>query len=262
MVHPDTFPRQSSSQEHLLLMYVYTLLLIGTRPVIDVSKVAEGDLYSRYSMTGELEYAIYHGQWKPVPNNTWVEVTHTILPTELKGAWVWNQRGSGLWYNTGNTLVFPTPANMDKIHAEAIQFLSDDCSVNISNNWPQLESDVFGQCAREKGYDSIQFEPQTGQIPLGTFNLTGLTEMVLVNIDGDKGCGVINISETPLKSGWLASQQCTCINKPIAPSCGLMPKPPFPLNIFGEEPRLCELREESLKNSCNSLTCDSMQCIF
>ena len=36
-------------------------------------------------------------------------MTHAVLPTELAGAWVWRQPGSGVWYNTGRTIVFPTP---------------------------------------------------------------------------------------------------------------------------------------------------------
>merc|ERR1719295_1153147 len=190
----------------------------------------------------------------------WIEVTHEVYPTELAGCWVWRQRGSGIWYNMGRTLVFPTPSDPLKIHADAISFLRDGCSVNISNEWPQLESDVLGYCAREKGYDSVQFEPQQGQVPMGTFGLTGLTEMVLVNIDGDKTCGVENATATPLRSGWKASKRCVCENEAIAPSCGLMAEPPFPYSIIGESPPLCEKRAESRHNKCNPLTCKDMHC--
>ena len=60
--------------------------------------------------------------------------------------------------------VFPTPANMLEVHQEAIRFLSENCSIEVSKWWPQLESDVFGACAREKGYDSVQFRPTTGAV--------------------------------------------------------------------------------------------------
>ena len=63
------------------------------------------------------------------------------------------------------------------------------------------ESDIFGLCAREKGIDSIQFEPTQGHTPIGTFGLPGLTEIVLVNIDGDKTCGVEDPRNTPLRCG-------------------------------------------------------------
>jgi hypothetical protein len=34
-----------------------------------------------------------------------------------------------------------------------------------------------------------------------------MTEMVLVDVDGDKGCGVTNATATPLRSGWEASEK-------------------------------------------------------
>ena len=228
----------------------------GTRPLVNTSDVHEGDLY----LNGMGWYAIYHEKWRPIPNNTWVEVTHTVYPTELQGAWAFNTRGSGIWYNVGRTLVFPTPADPTKIHAEAITFLRQNCSIKISNEWHQLESDIFGGCASEKGYDSVQFEPQAGEIPLGTFGLAGLTELVFSKIDGNKGCGVANPSDTPLRAGWEASRQCKCENKPIAPSCGLMPQPPFPFNVIGEEPRLCGLREHNLSAFCSGYTCTNWVC--
>jgi len=216
--------------------------------------VQVGDLFNGISG----QYMIYHSQWTPVPNNTWVEVQHAVFPTELVGAWVWSVRGAGIFVNTGRTLVFPTPSDPSQTHAAAIAFLRKGCTVEISNKWPQMESDIFGGCAREKGYDSIQFEPQEGQDPIGTFGLTGLTEMVLVNLDGNKGCGVATPSKTLLRAGWDASHQCNCTNKPIADSCGLMAKPPKPI-IF-EQPRLCELREKSIAASCTGATCNYWHC--
>eukprot|EP00940_MAST-03C_sp_MAST-3C-sp2_P001345 g1345.t1 len=220
--------------------------LNGSRPVVQPSaNISEGDLYYQASTTSSgsgSDYGIWHPVWKPIPNDTWIEVTHAVYPTELHGSWVWTLPGSGTWYNTGRTLVFPTPPNSEvsKVHAEAIKFLSNNCSVSISHEWPQLESDVFGLCAREKGYDSIQFEPSQGQVPWGTFTLAGLTEMVAVNVDGDKTCGVEQPESTPLRQGWRASKRCRCVNQPIPKTCGLMPSPPYPLNITGEVPRLCE----------------------
>ena len=76
----------------------------------------------------------------------------------------------------------PTPADPSQTHAEAIAWARKGCSVKISSDWPLLESQIFGLCVREKGYGSVQFAPQQGQEPLGTFNLTGLTEMVLAGI--------------------------------------------------------------------------------
>ena len=230
--------------------------LNGTRPFVDPGNVSEGDLFAY----GELEFGIYHNKWEPIPNNTWVEVTHSVLPTETMGAWVWNQRGSGVWYNTGRTVVFPTPSNPSQIHAEAIKWLREGCSHKISVFWPQLESDIFGACAREKGIDSIQFEPQQGEVPTGTFGITGRTEMVLVGVDGNETCGMANASATPLRSGWMASRVCDCQNEPIPDTCGLEPQPPPGVPGVFVHPPLCEVWKENHSNSCDPTTCGKWHC--
>jgi len=227
--------------------------------LVSSTEVKEGDLFEG----GGTGYMIYHGSYKPLPDNTWFEVTHTTFPTELKGSWMWRQRGSGIWYNTGKTKVFPTPEDPTQTHKEAIDFLKENCSITPSWEWPQLESDIFGLCAREKGYDTIQFEPATGQKPMGTFGLTGLTEVVLVNIDGKYSCGVEDASKTPYREGWMASRQCNCQNVEIADSCGLMPRAPFPFSIIGTSPPLCKLQGEhfwSRWRSCDPMTCKPTTC--
>eukprot|EP00041_Stephanoeca_diplocostata_P039809 m.1637925 g.1637925 ORF g.1637925 m.1637925 type:complete len:331 (+) comp26360_c0_seq1:273-1265(+) len=251
---PDTYPVCVYDFSFINPIAYNQAGLAGSRPLVNISaSMRSGDLFR-----SEIGYGIYHPMWKPVPNNTWVEVAHTVFPTELVGAWVWTARGTGIWANVGKTKVFPTPADRSKIHQEAIAWLRKGCSVPVSNNWPQMESDVFGKCAREKGYDSIQFEPQNGEVPVGTFGMTGLTEMVLVNMDGCLSCGVPDPADTPLRAGWAASSPCTCVDKPMADSCGLMAKPPPPI-IF-EEPPLCKLRAENRSASCSGYTCATWTC--
>jgi hypothetical protein len=223
-------------------------------PVRNISNLEEGDLFN---VNGE--YGIFHEKWVPLPDNAWVEVSHAVIPTEVSGAWFWRQRGTGVWVNIGKTIVFPTPSDPAKIHSEAIEFLTKNCSKFIPPFWPELESVIFGACAREKGYDSIQFEPQQGEEPMGTFGVTGLTEFVLSTVDGDKTCGVENASETPYRSGWLASQPCICENQPIPPSCGLMPKPP-PGCI--DYPSLCALRKHNKSGLCDITSCLPTKCII
>ena len=233
--------------------------LHGTRPVVDVPSVKEGDLYLKLGTTG-VNYGIYHGSYTPVPSHTWVEVTHAVLPTELEGAWVWRQRGSGVWYQTGRTITFPTPAEPALIHAAAIAFLAANCSTYdpSTERWPRMESDIFGGCAREKGYDSIQFEPQAGQTPVGTFGLAGMTEMVFSNIDGRYTCGTAEPRKTPLRAGWMASRACNCHNSPIPPDCGLMPFPPPGIGTVS--PPLCEAQAHNTSAPCNVHACGMMKC--
>jgi len=231
--------------------------LNNTRPLVPPTNVSEGDLFLLGNLGGVQEYHIYHQNWTPAPNHTWVELSHAVLPTELSGMWTWFQRGSGIWMNVGRTLVFPTPADPLKTHAAAIAYLRSGCSMNISYSWPQMESDVFGFCAREKGFDSIQFAPQDGQAPTGTFGLTGLTEIVFSRIDGDKTCGVADGSATPLRSGWAASRECKCKNEPIDPDCGLMAFPPPGIVA---SPPLCQAQAKNHSVACNGYKCGVTKC--
>jgi hypothetical protein len=229
----------------------------GFEPKTDLSNLKNGDLfYSNLLM-------IYHDVWQPAPANTWIEVTHSAFPSELTGMWCWRTRGSGIWFNTGNTIVFPSPADPSKTHAEAIAFLMKDCSWKVSPRWPRQESDIFGHCAREKGYDSIQFEPTTGVLPMGTFGLPGLTELVITGLDGQYNCGTENAAETTLRSGWRASSACECDNLPKDESCGLMPRAPFPMSVFPPlfvEPPLCELQRRHPWKACDPTTCSNSFC--
>eukprot|EP00449_Zooxanthella_nutricula_P040597 CAMPEP_0198604062 /NCGR_PEP_ID=MMETSP1462-20131121/152716_1 /TAXON_ID=1333877 /ORGANISM="Brandtodinium nutriculum, Strain RCC3387" /LENGTH=364 /DNA_ID=CAMNT_0044335843 /DNA_START=70 /DNA_END=1161 /DNA_ORIENTATION=- len=206
------------------------------------ANLRDGDLFeSRFG------YQIYHAKWAPLPDNSWVEVIHTVVPTEVDGMWVWRTPGSGVFANLGRTIVFPTPRDMSKVHREAIEFFSRNCSRPISKMWPQLESDVFGFCAREKGYDSVQFKPQDGKVPLGDFGVPGLTEIVLVTLSGaGESCGVSPRAgrQTPLRTGWGASRRCDCVRVHTDARCGLMPRAPFPFNVIGARPPMCGVQDQ------------------
>ena len=239
-------------------------------PVTSPEDLKEGDLIGPAAWSAQSHFAnsrsrkpfpnvipqlgIYHATWKPVPNNTWVEVAHAAVPTELMGSWQWRQRGSGIWFNAGRTLVFPTPKSATLIHHAAIKFLTENCSKSISKNWPEKESDIFGLCAREKGYDSIQFEPTTGVSPIGTFGLVGFTELVIVNLDGQYACGTEDANKTTLRGGWMASQQCTCRNEPTPEHCGLEDCPKtMPFGCF---PAMCETPP------CAMASCQQTSCVM
>lgn len=174
---------------------------------------------------------IYHSSYEPASANTWIEITHRQVPTELKGMWCWRMRGSGVWFNTGNTRTFPG-------HAEAGIFLQTGCSAKVHWAWPRQESDLYGSCAREKGYESIQFEPQS-LTPLSTWGAPGMTELVITGLDGQNNCGTADGSKTTLRSGWMASQQCDCETLEAPPRCGISTRAPmFP--YFGySDPPLC-----------------------
>merc|ERR1712070_1297972 len=69
--------------------------------------VQEGDLFRSQDYMGNVRLMIYHEVYTPLPSNTWTEIEHTAIPTELKGFWVWRLRGTGVWANSGNTIAFP-----------------------------------------------------------------------------------------------------------------------------------------------------------
>ena len=127
--------------------YAAGLDKIVNKPIVtNPAAVQEGDLLGQAGAgLGGVGLQIYHGSWSPAPNNTWVEIQHMVLPTELQSDWVWRLRGSNVWFNVGRTRVFPGDE-----HASAIRFLSTGCSKTPSPKWPQMESDIFGFCAREK----------------------------------------------------------------------------------------------------------------
>jgi len=232
--------------------------LSGSRPVVtNIPKLAEGDLFPSFAGPG---YGVYHEAWAPLPNHTWTEVSHLVYPTELDGMWVWRTRGSGVWANVGRTIAFPTPADQSQIHAEAIAFLTEGCSKRPSASWPQLESDVFGFCAREKGYDSVQFAPQDGDRPTGSFGIAGATEIVFTRLDGDESCGSADASDTLLRSGWRAGNTCACVNLPIDPLCGLMAFPPPQLTPGMVQPKLCAAQAQNASVACQGYRCAPTTC--
>lgn len=193
---------------------------------------------------------IYHGSYEPAPSNTWIEISHAQVPTELKGMWCWRLRGSGVWFNTGNTITFP---ENNGTHADAFAFLREGCSVEISTAWPRIESDVFGSCAREKGYNSVQFEPDN-LTPLGTFGQAGLTELVITDLDGQYRCGTADGSKTSLRSGWMASQHCDCEEHPPSPFCGLV-------NQRDTDPPMCKAKSFLPWLPCSMAICPQTTCL-
>eukprot|EP01047_Picozoa_sp_COSAG01_P019744 COSAG01_NODE_1108_length_11662_cov_189.275534_2_plen_174_part_00 len=119
------------------------------KPVVTNPAVVQpGDLLTPQSgRLGGSGLQIYHDIWTPAPNNSWIEILHTTVPTELQGDWVFKLRGTNVWFNVGRTIVFCCAGQ----HDEAQKFLSAGCSKQIdTSKWPAFESDVYGFCAREK----------------------------------------------------------------------------------------------------------------
>jgi len=238
--------------------------ITGLTPVDWQGNLSEGDLMD----TRMVDYSghpggfgIYHEVYKPAGNHMWIEIMHTTFPTETETMWCWRTRGSGVWFNTGNTMTFPTQRGYTKLHREAQQYLRDGCTAKISLFLPQYEADIFGPCAREKGLDSIQFAAVANVKPLqGPFGLPGITELVITGNKGRYNCGSEHASETTLRSGWKASEKCDCENLPVDPTCGIALHGNFPWIPPFASPIYCELQRYTFWKACDAKTCSRSSC--
>jgi hypothetical protein len=123
--------------------------------------------------------------FKAASKNTWVEVTHSGNGTNKdylnQGSWMYLSKGSGIFFYTGQTIVF-------KDHPQAVRYFlhrhctwpdhttpSDECI----NQFPAL----FRK-ARQQGYDSIQFTEHGDQ-------RCGLSAAEIVDLQGNSSfnCG-------------------------------------------------------------------------
>lgn len=186
------------------------------------SGFVDGDLISDKAMhagwsLGHYWLTLYHSKWQPLASNTWFEIQHIAVPWEADGFWAFRARGTGVWANSGNTIVLPDGDFLNHtLHVEASKFLArhQQChGINITDR-----DAIFGRCAREIGYDSIQFSPDTTK-PWGTFGNIAKTELVIPSLAGQFSCGTSQGRYSPLRSGWAASNKCACENAPISKRC-------------------------------------------
>uniref|UniRef100_A0A6C0ICY9 Uncharacterized protein n=1 Tax=viral metagenome TaxID=1070528 RepID=A0A6C0ICY9_9ZZZZ len=93
---------------------------------------------------------------KGFPSGSWVEVTHCCCDLNNNGYFFYLAIGSGIWYNVGNTIVFP-----DHIDAYCYFHHVDKQTLNSYEieclNYPQTLDSKNYMAARSAGYDSIQY---------------------------------------------------------------------------------------------------------
>lgn len=112
-----------------------------------------------------------------------------------------------------------------------------------------------------EGIDSIQFGAQEGMTPIGMRGSqwdagdVGVTEMVLVNMDGKNVCGTDDASQTEFRSGWKASRQCDCENVELPDECGGFERWPIP-----SDPPVCEKARIRFWAKCDPSTCPKTTC--
>jgi len=126
--------------------------------------------------------------------------------------WLMYARGSGVWFNIGNSVMFPD-------HFAAAQSLCDD---------PHKGSDQdLVDCARSRtDLDTVLFDAWQ-QDTAGSWGLANMFEMVAVRLSGQYACGTPDAGEAvSFRAGWQASRPCPCSNSCEGPgtcwlNCGL-----------------------------------------
>jgi len=117
----------------------------------------------------------------PAPSNSWVEITHCASNLERESLWFYVQRGSGMFVNVGNTIVFQD-------HPQAAEHFGVYGDVT---NVPAA--------AAAAGYDTIQYLEHCEGCRCDY-------ELLFVSKTGDSACP----SGIEFRSGINASQPCDC----------------------------------------------------
>jgi len=185
-----------------------------TSGFVDGDLISDKEMHAGWSIRHPA-LTLFHSKWQPVPSNTWFEIRHVALPWEVNGFWAYRARGSGIWVNSGNTIVLPDGNYLNgTLHVEASEFLAKLC--------PDIHAKdrdaIFGRCAHEAGYDSVQMTPDATK-PWGSFGNIATTELVIPALEGRYSCGTPKGSDTPLRSGFAASHKCACETAPKTELC-------------------------------------------
>lgn len=147
---------------------------------------------------------IFHLPFRPggFPSNGWIEVMHMAggLTGEKTACWLSYARGSGIWFNLGNTRVY-------RSHREAF--------VDLCDRQPRKgegQDEPLVPCAQGKGIDSFQ-------VHLWFF--PNEFEIVAVKYAGMYSCCTRKggILPSSFRAGWHASRPCNCDPKQTWLNC-------------------------------------------
>ena len=135
--------------------------LNGSRPVLQPTKeLKDGDLYYQFSTTtsntSTVDYGIFHSKWSPVPNDTWVEISHAVYPSEVHGMWV----------RTTFAIDFSTSYSSIRSHFETLTYVSSyDTGMGLAGNGYVVQygeddrlSDSVGRYKNTCESDRVSFE--------------------------------------------------------------------------------------------------------
>jgi hypothetical protein len=186
-------------------------------PKTSCERYQDNDLYQPASVSW-----IWHAYpYSPIAPNTWAEVIHEADPFGDEGHGIWFQyaKGSGIWFNTGNTKVFNT-------HEEAYTYFNVAALKPEPGGW----NPTMAEAAAKQNFDSVQFMQHhdhtnyqcdthnTGRPGFEYLNF----EIVGVKLSGTHACGASSGAPDTIRGGWQASQECQCDNKQQYLNCKLI----------------------------------------
>jgi hypothetical protein len=181
----------------------------------------EGQHYNMNSRYQQPQVSwIWHSYpYQAIAANTWVEVSHQADPfgDETSGAWFMYAPGSGVYFNTGNTIVFED-------HWAAYRAFGANDNAGMSWN------------AASQGYDSLQFTAWVDHVNYpcdDSQSNSGLKymnlEIVAAKLAGTHACGSGDSwPSQAFRSGWQASKECYCDSRQQYLNCNGDPDSPGP----------------------------------
>ena len=174
-----------------------------------------------YEENNKLSPAHVAWSWHPIPYSGLsgrVEVIHeadtsTGWQDDNNGAWFFYAKGSGIWVDVGNTIVFQDHGDGYKYFGATGKDANDD----------------MAKKALAKGYDSIQFLSHTDPGDYGDcrknpgtpyFNI----EILMTKMYGEAACASRDGNSPLLMTGWVGSKgTCSCDNKQTFLNCAGVP---------------------------------------
>jgi hypothetical protein len=160
---------------------------------------ARGQYYGNNNMfqSNHTSWVWHPYPWTAFAKDTWIEVLHMADPfgDEHSGAWFMYGRGSGIWFNTGNTRAYSE-------HSEAYK------DFKVHSNEP------LAKAAAKAGVISLQFlahvDPvEYKQCPAMKYmNI----EILASKLVGTYACTTADGAPDEIKAGWEGSKVCVCDN--------------------------------------------------
>ena len=155
----------------------------------------------RKNMLEPSSYTLNHRTYPPMngfKENDLVEVFHARADGSHMGFWFYVARGSGVYLNVGKTIVFDN-------HDKGFYYFSKNC--DLKNKNPR--SDFNAYCAKQNGYDTIQY---INFWEYGIYKPEILFVHLNVDSKWDNACFPSEMSNF-LRAGWNGVHKCVCNEK-------------------------------------------------